>query len=343
MAKRKDGRASTREDIAHGVETERRERLMWLVDQWEGWGKTGIPLALAAITAALYGLDVLAELTTALLTGIAFVVLAAVLLVAVGLRANTEGVGRKLFVAAALLGLVGALVPFVQELFPGDSIADVTLRAGDTNPKDLPIPEGSGRYVLRVTPDRVDKGTGQGTYTFVVKQGESTIPFDGEFKVSLDTVRVGRKGQGVARHAAVVRAFDAVTLSGVQKPTIALEKSTGLSSQQGEGIKVQVIPHLIPTWLYLTLALIGLLIAMYLDARVIPSASSFTASMPATALASFSWWVVGKVELDTAVAKTFWFVVFASLGGAAAGMAFTWIARKLFGLKPPAKAKADVN
>ncbi len=240
--------------------------MLWLEDAWEGWIRPLGALLLLAIAYALYNFDIVGEQTAGALA----VLLAVVGAIAAGVlpawpltRAPWH---RALLVTAALAALVGMLYPPLRVAIPGRTLASGTLTADKPT---LTLATGqSGPYEVTASGHFKDAGRNDTEVSYTLKASDNAGGSDevsGEIARKQVTIR-SRKGQSssVQEHNE-----DTTSLPHVRGPQVSLTGEANYE-QLESGLKVE-LRHggSLPPAVTLALAVLALLMAVVLDARLL--------------------------------------------------------------------------
>jgi hypothetical protein len=291
---------------------------------FEDWGRLIIPVAGLGIPMGLKALGVLSDNATGLIIGIEALVVVAGAFGALLWRMEMPSWVRKASIVAALLYVAGAVVPFVETVYPG-SPSDSVVVSKDGGEVTL-ANSTSGWHRVDVYAQSFAEAagtrTGQGQYRLQLGGKE----LEGEFNDSLRSVR-GRKGMSSQVEDMHYLEYNTMKLNGSPMTL----KASRIDQAIGPELRVSVYPMIVPPWLLYGLLGLVILFAVAIDGLYQDQTWQWRFSPWAGAAAMFLVVFNASYEPAKMPGAAIWSVVFGGLGGFLVGWLLSLISRKLLG------------
>ncbi len=291
---------------------------------FEDWGRLIIPVAGLGIPLGLKALGVLSDTATGLIIGLESLAVVAGAFGALVWRMEMPAWVRKASIVAALLYIAGAVVPFVETVYPGDPSDSVlvTKEGGDVVLKNTST--GWHRVDVYAQSFSEASGTRNGQGQYRLQLGGTELK--GEFNDSMRSVR-GRKGmtsQVEDKHYLEYTTVD------IENSPVTL-KASRIDAAIGPELRVSVYPMLVPPWMLYGLLGLVVLFAVAIDGLFQDQTWQWRFSPWAGASAMFLVVFNASYEPAKMPGAAIWSVVFGGLGGFLVGWLLSLISRKLLG------------
>jgi|GEM_PF-4805357 len=258
---------------------------LWFEEAWHGWLRiVAIMLALAAAYLS-YKYDLVSEGYAGL------VVVSAVLLgslyLAAGLlwpRVKERSPTLKgAFVIMCIGWGLGTVYPCVHAVWPGKAVAEIQLRSGLLT--NVATPGVSGPFEVTVSGHFKSAGfsEAEASYNIDAVSDDDKESFSGTLKRTVMQLRTSRRGGSTTSLAE--RTENTHRLGKVHGKSITFSTES-LDQQLGEdGLRLSLRQAGPPPWLFLGLAILGLLLALGIDVKMYqPKAPTYLTVASATAL-----------------------------------------------------------
>jgi hypothetical protein len=290
----------------------------------EDWGRLIVPVLGLGIPMGLRAVGVLSDSATGLIIGLEALAVVGGAFGVTLWRMEMPAWVRKASIVAAVLYVGGAVIPFVETVYPGDPAESVLITKEGGEVKLEKVSAGWNRVDIYPQSFADAAGTREGQGQYRIELGGKELK--GEFNDMMQSTR-GRRGMSGKVENKHYLEYATVHID--SSPVVL--KASRIDQAIGPDLRVSVYPMLVPPWLlYLLLGLV-VLFAMAIDGLYQDQTWQWRFSPWAAAAAVFLVVFNASYEPAKMPGSTIYSVIFGGLGGFVVGWLLSLISRKVLG------------